>query len=257
MKKQTKLLVAVLALVMALSVVMLTACDKEQTKTAYGLVHGKGYVGQATVVVKGDSLVSADLNEACLPTYVKPDAAIEGYTVEGTYANHGSAATAEFYKTIKFDGVTMVYDATIPEGETYSKGYMVGTQTMLEFFATEANCEKYFKAVSENKVAVVLADGEKTDIMTAAALLKTENGYWGTPAETALGWSANVEATCKYVVENGFGGATVKGDFTATDNSSANPKLDNEFVDKNGVKTGATWTDMWDYFSLLKTAYEK
>ena len=117
---------------MVLSVVVLTACNKQKTKNAYGLVHGKGYVCQATVVVTGNSLVSADLVEACLPTYVTVQTPIQGYTVEGTYNSHGSARTANFYKTIKFADVTMVYDATLVDG--YSKGYMVGTQTMLQFF---------------------------------------------------------------------------------------------------------------------------
>lgn len=254
MKKQTKLLVLVLAVVMALSVVVLAACNNGP-KHAYGLVHGKGYVAQATVVVKGSRLVSADLEEACLPTHITSKNAIEGYTVEGAYNNHGKVDTANFYKTVKFADVTMTYDATL-DGE-YSKGYMVGTQTMVEFFADEANCEKYFKAVSENKVAVVLANGDNTELMSAKTLLKTQNGYWGSPAENALGWKANVEATCKYVVENGFDGAAAKEDFVKTDNSATNAKLDNELVDKNGVHTGATWTDMWDYFSLLKAAFNK
>lgn len=254
MKKQAKLLVVLLVFVLAMSVLMLVACGPK-TKTAYGLVHGKGYVGKATVEVANGSLVSASIDEACLPTYVKSAEAITGYTVEGTYSNHGKPSTANFYKTVKFAGVTMVYDGTLVDG--YSKGYMVGTQTMLEFFADEANCEKYFNAVSENKVAVVLANGDDTTILNAAALLKSQNGYWGSPNDKALGWTANVEATCAYVVANGFSGASQKTDFTATDHSATNPKLDNEFVDKNGVSTGATWTDMWDYFSLLKTAFEK
>ena len=181
-EKTSKLLVVVLALVLALSVVLLTACVKEETKTAYGLVHGEGYVCQATVVVKGETLVSADLIEACLPTYVKAETAIEGYTVEGTYSNHGSAATANFYKTVKFGDVTMTYDATL-DGE-YSKGYMVGDQTMLQFFRNEANCEKYFNAVANDEVAVVLATGNDTTILDSAALLKTENGYWELPQPT-------------------------------------------------------------------------
>lgn len=256
MKKHAKLTVIVLAVVLALSLALvLAACEQPETKTAYGLVHGKGYVGKATVVRAGDSLVSAELDEACLPTYVTAKSAIEGYTVEGKYSSHGEPATANFYKTVKFADVTMTYDAT--EAGGFSKGYMVGTQTMLEFFAVEANCEKYFEAVAKNEVKVVLADGEKTDILNAKALLKTQNNYWGTPAEKALGWKANVEATCNYVVENGFDGASKKEDFEKKDNSATNPKLDNELVDKNGVKTGATWTDMWDYFSLLKSAFGK
>ncbi len=260
MKKQHAIVLSVvLAVVMVLALVALVACEKPQEKTAYGLVHGKGYVGKATVTRAGDSLVSADLNEACLPTYVQGETADGTYVVEGKYLNHGSVATGKFYKTVKFAGVTMTYDTTevTSDENTLSKGYMVGTKTMLEFFADEANCEKYFEAVASNSVTVVTASGDKTDVLNAKALLKTENGYWGTPAENALGWKANVKATCDYVIANGFGGASAKDDFKKQDNSATNAKLDNELVDKNGVKTGATWTDMWDYFSLLKSAFEK
>lgn len=253
MKKQAKLMVIVLAVVMALSVVVMASCAKEETKVAYGLVHGKGYVGKGTAVRLGDSLVSADLDEACLPTYVKADGAIEGYTVEGKYLDHGSEATSHFYKTVKFADVTMIYDATEVNG--VSKGYMVGTQTMVEFFAVEANCEKYFEAVAKNEVKVVLADGEKTDIMNAKALLKTQNGYWSSPSDKALGWKANVEATCSYLVEYGFDGLSGNSsDLTRKDNGG---KLDNEIIDKNNVATGATWTDMMDYVNLIKAAFEK
>lgn len=272
MKKQHAILTAiVLALVMVVTVVALAACEKPQTKHAYGLVHGKGYVGQATVVVAGDSLVSAELNEACLPTYVTAKKAdgktaedADGtYLVTGKYLNHGSPATATFYKTVKFGDVTMTYDTTdVTSGEnTVSKGYMVGTKTMLEYFADAANCQKYFEAVAGNSVKVVTANGEKTDIMNAKSLLKTENGYWGTPAANALGWKANVEATCKFVVDNGFT-ATSKDDFKhASDydskkDTATSDKMYNEWS-VGTVKTGATWSDIWDYYSLLKTAAGK
>lgn len=258
MKKHAILVALALAVVMVMSVAALTACSPK-TQSAYGLVHGKGYVGKATVQKSNNSLVSAELNEACLPTYVQGESADGTYVVEGKYLNHGSVATGKFYKIVKFGDVTMTYDTTeVTSGDnTLSKGYMVGNQTMLEFFASEANCEKYFEAVSSNSVTVVTASGDKTDILNAKSLLKTQNGYWGTPAENALGWKANAEATCKYVMENGFDGASAKEDFKTVDNSAVNAKLDNEFVDKNNVKTGATWTDMWDYFNLLKTAFEK
>lgn len=138
-----------------------------------------------------------------------------------------------------------------------SKGYMVGNKTMLEFFADEANCKKYAEAVANGEVAVVMADGDKKDVMTAAALVKSQNGYWGTPAANALGWTANVEATLKYVKNYGFDGITSKEDLTQKDNSATNVKLDNEWLDKNGVATGATWTDMWDYVNLLHNAFNQ
>lgn len=236
--------------------------DLGKDSTAYGLVHGKGYVGQGTVTVKYGKVVAASLNEACLPTYVTAKtelgAAAEAdgtYLVSGKAVNHGSTVTSTYYKTVKFADIVMTYDTTEVDG--VSKGYMVGTKTMLEFFADEANCQKWFEAVAGDKVAVVTAEGDKTDVMNAKALLKTQNGYWGSPAAAALGWTANVDATCKYVVANGFDGVTAKEDLKQADHSATSPKLDNEWTDKNGVATGATWTDMWDYVNLLHNAFNK
>ena len=163
--------------------------------------------------------------------------------VSGTY----------YWKTVKYDNVTMVYDAT--------DGYKVGDKTLKQFFADAAACEAYAKAVLDNRVSVETADGFKTDIMTSAALLKSQNGYWGTPAANALGWTANVEATCKYVVANGFDGITAADDLQHKDGYDENAdkivsgqpipdKMYNEWLDKNGVATGATWTAMWDYVNL-------
>lgn len=241
--------------------------DLGTTATSYGLVHGKGYVGQATVTVKYGKITDAKLDETCLPTYVNPTGEANEYIVSGKVISHNNPTTKLFYKTVKFADVTMEYntdeiDATYTQNDEekttkISKGYMVGNKTMLEFFADEANCKKYAEAVANGEVAVVMADGDKKDVMTAAALVKSQNGYWGTPATNALGWKANVEATCKYVKENGFDGVTKKEDLTNKDNSATNPKLDNELVDKNGVATGATWTDMWDYVNLLHNAFNQ
>lgn len=235
--------------------------DLGRSANAYGLVHGKGYVGMATITVKNDAITAADINEACLPTYVTAKEAIDGATVVGKAVNHGNTVTSNFYKTVKFAGVTMTYDTTEVDG--VSKGYMVGSKTMLEFFADEANCKLYFDAVAKDAVSVVTADGDKTDIMSSATLLKTKNGYWGEPNPNALGWSANVAATCAYVKANGFDGVTQKddlkhnADYVAANDTKTADKMYNEWSDKNGVKTGATWSDMWDYVNLLHTAYNK
>ncbi|MDE7454880.1 MAG: hypothetical protein K2M64_03530 [Clostridia bacterium] len=211
--------------------------------TAYGLVHGQGYVGIATVTVKYGKISKATLDEACFPTQVKATADAGDYAV----ANGSNY----FWKTVKYGNVTMTYEA----GEEY-KGYKVGNQTLVEFFQDAANCKAYAEAVMANKVTVVTADGEKTDIMTAQTLLKSNNGYWTVnETSTQLGWKANVTATCNYVVTYGFAGVTSSEDLKTEDHSATNAKLDNEFVDKNGVATGATWTDMWDYVNLLHTAY--
>lgn len=225
------------------------AIDIGTVGTAYGLVHRQGYVGIGTITVKFGKIAAATLNEACFPTQVKADASAGEYAVEvsGTY----------YWKTVKFGNVTMVYDATA--------GYKVGNETLKEYFAKASHCEAYAKAVMADKVAVETKDGDKTDIMTSKTLLKSNNGYWSGDLihEGQLGWKANVDATCKYVVANGFDGFEGvvitdenKADFIK-DNSATNPLLDNEFVDKNGVKTGATWTDMLDYINLLHSAYNQ
>lgn len=242
--------------------------DLGRSATAYGLVHGKGYVGQASITVKNGSITVADIDEACLPTYVTSKEAIENVTVVGKYLNHGSVSSANFYKTVKFGGVTMTYDATIAdtsveESKQVSKGYMVGNQTMLEFFADANNCKTYFEAVSKDAVSVTTASGDKTDIMCAATLLKSQNGYWTSINANALGWKANVTATCNYVKANGFTNVAAKEDlkhnegYVAANDTKDADKMYNEWLDKAGNKTGATWSDMWDYVNLLHTAYSQ
>lgn len=227
--------------------------DLGTSATAYGLVHRQGYVGIATVTYQYGKIAKATLDEACFPTQVKAPADAGEYAVEvsGVY----------YWKTVKYGKVTMTYDA--------ERGYLVDTKTLKEFFADEANCKEYAQAVQTDKVTVVTADGDKTDIMTAATLLKSKNGYWSgkSISDIQLGWAANVDATCKYVVANGFDGITsaddlkhVEGYNADNDKTNVTPlpdKMYNEWLDKNGVKTGATWSDLWDYVNLLHNAYNR
>ena len=234
-----KILVIALAVVMMVSALALVACGPQE-KVAYGIVH-KSYVGKGTVVVAGGKISSASIDEACLPTYVVASEA-SADTVTATVLDHGKEVQKHFYKTVKFAGVEMVYDAT--------NGYQVGSTKMVDWFATEANCEKWFEAVASDSVSVMIAGKEDKTIMTSAKLLKSKNGYWGTPAENALGWKANMEATCAYVVANGFAAES----FSDVAGEGA---LENEKVDNLGVHTGATWTDMMDYYNVLKAAFGK
>ena len=209
---------------------------KQLGQSAYGRVHKK-YAGKATVYVVKGKVVAADLDEACLPTQVTAAEAIEGYTVE--------VSGKHYYKTVKFADVTMVYDATAGD-------YMVGTTKAADWIVDAANSQKYFEAAAANQVKATVEGGEL--VMTASQLLKSLNNYWptthaGVTGGTALGWKANVVATCNYVVANGFSAES----FSDVAGTGA---LDNEKVDNNGVHTGATWSDMIDYYTILKAAFE-
>ena len=234
-----KILVIALAVVMMVSALALVACGPQE-KVAYGIVH-KSYVGKGTVVVAGGKISSASIDEACLPTYVVASEASDD-TVTATVLDHGNEVQKHFYKTVKFADITLEYDLT--------DGYKSGSTKLMDLLKDEANCEKWFEAVASDSVSVMIAGKEDKTIMTSAKLLKSKNGYWGTPAENALGWKANVEATCAYVVANGFAAESFE-------QVAGEGKLDNEKVDNLGVHTGATWTDMADYYNVLKAAFNK
>ena len=234
-----KILVIALAVVMMVSALALVACGPQE-KVAYGIVH-KSYVGKGTIVVAGGKISSASIDEACLPTYVVASEA-SADTVTATVLDHGNEVQKHFYKTVKFADITLEYDLT--------DGYKSGSTKLMDLLKDEANCEKWFEAVASDSVSVMIAGKEDKTIMTSAKLLKSKNGYWGTPAENALGWKANVKATCDYVVANGFAAES----FEQVDGEG---KLDNEKVDNLGVHTGATWTDMLDYYNVLKAAFNK
>ena len=234
-----KILVIALAVVMMVSALALVACGPQE-KVAYGIVH-KSYVGKGTVVVAGGKISSASIDEACLPTYVVASEA-SADTVTATVLDHGNEVQKHFYKTVKFADITLEYDLT--------DGYKSGSTKLMDLLKEEANCEKWFEAVASDSVSVMIAGKEDKTIMTSAKLLKSKNGYWGTPAENALGWKANMEATCAYVVANGFAAESFE-------QVEGEGKLDNEKVDNLGVHTGATWTDMADYYNVLKAAFNK
>ena len=234
-----KILVIALAVVMMVSALALVACGPQE-KVAYGIVH-KSYVGKGTVVVAGGKISSASIDEACLPTYVVASEASDD-TVTATVLDHGNEVQKHFYKTVKFADITLEYDLT--------DGYKSGSTKLMDLLKEEANCEKWFEAVASDSVSVMIAGKEDKTIMTSAKLLKSKNGYWGTPAENALGWKANVKATCDYVVANGFAAESFE-------QVAGEGKLDNEKVDNLGVHTGATWTDMLDYYNVLKAAFNK
>lgn len=222
---------------------LVVAYTQPSQSFAYGLVHGKGYVGQAGIMrtLQG-KVIDASLEEACLPTYIAAEAAIEDVTTTDTaYPSHGSEVTKHFYTTVKFGGNTFTYSTT-------EHDYVMEGTTLKAWLEDEANAMVYFLSVYNDQVAIVNAEGEDDfTVMTSAKLFKSQNGYWSTPSGSQLGWKTNVEKTVEYVINNGF----AQEEFTADNKLSSGV-----IVDDNGISTGATWTDFNDYYQLLKKAYE-
>lgn len=232
------------------------ALNDIHTGEAFGLVHGAGYAGFASITVKAGAITDVQLSEVCLPTYItipNDDTTIGAdYKVKATVKDHGKDVEKTFYKTVTFGSVTMTYDLT--------KGYVVGDKTMVEFFQDAQNVKTYYKAVMANKVAVIVGEGDegkKTDVMTKAALSKEENGYWAGDKIAAgqLGWKANRDAIVKYVKEKGVD-ELLKLELKELEG-------DKYWVDTNGVSTGATWTDQntekantLSYSKLIKNAFD-
>ena len=242
MKKLAKTLaICAIAGTMCAGMAALSACgEKAVTGEAYGLVHGAGYVGCATVTVKGDKVTDATLSEVCLPTYVEAGESVaEADKVEDTVINHGSETKKTFYKTVSYGNVTLTY--------TVGKGYMNGETSFADMMKTEANAKAYYEAVNSNSVSVTIGTEKKKDILNKASLSKEENGYWtdanGSKLEAAQGqtyWMANRNATIKYVKEHG-----VANLLKLERNSETNLWMDGT------ISTGATWTD----FKTKKDGY--
>lgn len=240
MKKQ--LIAATLAATCVLSAGALAACDSGKTGESYAPVHNAGYVGYATVTVKGGKIKKATLEEVCFPTYVTAGESV----AEGDKVVDG---TKTYYKTVKFAEVTLTYDAD-------QNSYMVGTTKWIDWLQTEANAESYVKAVYANKCYVVLGGQNDATVMTKAALNKRENGYGANPSHF-FDWPGNAQATVDYVVKYGFDKMTSLVVAPADENGK-------KYWTDGTVVTGATWTDMYttkanstNYMELLKKAYDK
>ncbi len=210
----------------AASLGMLASCGNKATVKngeAYGLVHGAGYVGAATVKVEGDKITDATLMEYCLPTYITPEAASDD-TVAVEVTSHGETSTKNFYKEVKFGSYTLTFNAE-------QKTYLSGTTTMVAFFQSEEACKAYAAAVAANEVSVTIAGAAKKDIMTHAALSKDENGYGGAKFD----WKKNRNATVEAFKSLGE-------DLLKAAKKTEGDDLKNWYV--GDTNTGATWTDL-------------
>lgn len=215
-------------------------CAEEGVKgEAYGLTHGAGYVGYASVTVSGDKVTDAYLNEVCLPTYVT--AGEDVLADDKVTVGEGDGATS-YYKIVSYGEVTLTYD--VDDGYKTADG-----KTLKEYFASEENAEAYYEAVMNGSVTVTVGTEKKNDVMTKAALSKEDNGYWSSNLGTRLGWKANRDKTLQYVKEYGV-------------DNLLQLTLDDSTWKDGSIDTGATWADFnsvkegsLSYAQLLTNAY--
>lgn len=212
------------------------ALNQVKNGTSYGLVHGGGYVGKATISYKEGNVTDATLTEICFPTEVQAPAAVgDDYKVTVTVENHGSDVEKTFYKIFKVGSVEFTYDAT-------AKAYKTAEGTTFEaWVATGSNARVYAETALANKIQVKVGEGTenkgewKTDILNKASLCKDDNGYWTVGGVSK--WKANRDATIAYVKAHG-----VDNLLKLTQDTAANSATKNQWFDGT-LSTGATWKD--------------
>ena len=202
------------------AILALAACgESAKTGEAFGLVHGAGYVGYATVTVSGDKITKATLTEYCFPSHVTAAEAEEGKTTTVTITGKHGAETKHFYNEVKFGSYTLTVTT---EGYKTADG-----KTEAALFADDAAAKAWKEAVVAGKVEV---NGKK-DVMTNATICKDENGYGG----TNFNWKSNRDKTCEAFVKYGK-------DITKAAKKTEGDDTKNWYIDD--VSLGATWTDL-------------
>ena len=254
MKKIFKAIIAAAcAGTLCAGVAALTGCDNSKTGEAWGLVHGAGYVGYASITVNGDDVIDAYLNEVCFPTQVTIDETKVSVPDGDKVSVEKSGKTTVYYKTVSYGEVTMTYDAT--------DGYKVGSETLAQYFKNAENAKAYYEAVMNNSVSVTVSGAKKTDVMTKNALCKEVNGYWTRQDENGKNysrWLLNRDATISYVKEHGVANllSLVRDAEKGADGF--------QYWRDGDINTGATWSDLnskpadgayYSYAQLLVNAY--
>lgn len=188
-----------------------------KTGEAYGLVHGAGYVGYATVTTTDGKITAATLTEYCFPSHVTAEAAEEGKTTTITITGRHGDEEKIFYNEVKFGTYTLTAD-------TEAKGYKTADgKGEVALFGTDAAAKAWKEAIVAGNVEV---NGSKT-IMTNDTICKDKNGYGG----TTFDWKGNRDKTVAAFIANGDKITTA-----TQDEESKHWKI-------GEVDTGATWTD--------------
>ena len=241
-----------------ISVIMISGCrktinNKYNTKvgTGYGITHSDN-VGYAKVTVKNDVVDSVTFEEAFLPSDWGKVKTTEGMAPDDVL-EYGTTTKSWGGKYLvignkRFTG-TLRNEPLVVNGKTIaSQAIKYTSEGINDLFAwlseSEANAKWYFENATTEKSFVATNEWQKHTYESAgrAGRTKTEANYWP-GSESALGWKGNLDKLAE----------ALKGTKMNQENQISR---DEDNVWKIGdVKTGATLTDLKDYYEIAKRGY--
>ena len=267
-------------LIAIMAVGMMAACGTKKINgeaTAFGIVHAHS-VGKAVVVVENSLIKSVVFDEMELPyswaavtrtntgTAENPSYTykIQGVDIaEADFANQGNAF---FAKKIKIGDEVLTLKGATPVRGLYSNANIDGTYGIETWARLDNNAKWYWEQMVAGRYEVLKEDGSAYDIdwtrTTPVANTKsdrwqkTRNAYgasWvGLDADKAAGrgWNDNMAAMAAYLAGRNPNNLSVQ---KKGPGKAGNGKDAWEF---DGT-TGATLTDISEYFELANLAFNK
>ena len=259
---------------------MISACNSKQKNgeaTAYSIVHAH-YVGKAVVVVENNLIKSVVFDEMELPySWAAVTRTNEGdnekpsysYKIQGVdiaETDFASQGTAFFAKRIKIGDEVLTLKGATPVRGVYSNANIDGTYGIETWARLENNAKWYWEQMAAGKYEVLKEDSAVYDIDWTRATpvantkgdrwQKTRNAYganWvGLDADKTpgRGWNDNMAAMAAYLTGRNPNNLFVQRKGTT---KAGNGKDTWEF----DTTTGATLTDISEYFKLASDAFNK
>jgi len=259
---------------------MISACGSKKINgeaTAYGIVHAH-YVGKAVVVVENNFIKSVVFDEMELPyswaavtrtntgTDEKPSYSykIQGVDIaEADFANQG---TAFFAKRIQIGDEVLRLKGATPTRGVYSNENIDGTFGIETWARLDNNAKWYWEQMVAGRYEILKEDGAAYDIDWTRTTpvsntkgdrwQKTKNAYGGnwvgldSDKTAGRGWNDNMTAMATFLTDKNPNNLSVQKKGTT---KAGNGKDTWEF----DSSTGATLTDLSEYFVLASVAFNK
>ena len=264
----------------AIMVCGICACGSKKINgeaTAYGIVHAH-YSGKAVVVVENNFIKSVVFDEMEMPyswaavtrtntgTDEKPSFTYKIQDIDIAEADFASQGNAFFVKKIKIGDEVLTLKGATPVRGVYSNANIDGTYGIETWARLDNNAKWYWEQMVAGKYEILKEDGSAYEInwtrTTPVANTKgdrwqkTRNGYgaaWvGLDADKTAGrgWNDNMTSMAAYLTGKNPNDLSVQKKGTS---KAGNGKDAWEF---DGT-TGATLTDISEYFELASVAFNK